>query len=103
MVVSGLAWYHRVLPLIDDLAAKPWWRKVIQRMPAFVRPAATSYGHVVAMDEDGTILLSLQDPRRNITPSRRGVLETDDYLYITSLMADVAGRMPKPASLLAPQ
>lgn len=102
---NGRYWFGLVsprLPIIDNLADKPWLRKVIQRMPAFVRPAATSYGHVVAMDENGKILLSLQNPEGTY-PVTTGVLETDDYLYITSLMANSAARMPKPASLLAPQ
>jgi len=88
------------LPIVDALADKPWLRKVVQRLPAFVRPAALHYGHVVAMDQHGTILLSLQDPS-GAYPVTTGVLETDDYLYISSLIADVAARMPKPASLTA--
>jgi len=87
------------LPIVDALADKPWLREVVQRLPAFVRPAALHYGHVVAIDETGNILLSLQDPS-GAYPVTTGVLETDDYLYISSLMADVAARMQKPASLV---
>lgn len=88
------------LPIVDALADKPWLRKVVQRMPAFVRPAAKFYGHVVAINGDGEVLVSLQDPS-GAYPVTTGVLETDDYLYISSLMAPVAARLKKDDKILA--
>ncbi|MCV6614743.1 MAG: SMP-30/gluconolactonase/LRE family protein [Cellvibrionaceae bacterium] len=95
---DGRFWFGLVsprLPLVDKLADKPWLRKMVQRLPAFIRPAAKKYGHVVAIDSDGKVLASLQDPA-GAYPLTTGVLETDQYLYVSSLMATVAARLPKP-------
>jgi len=100
---DGRFWFGLVsprLPIVDALADKPWLRKMVQRFPAFVRPAAKFYGHVVAINSDGEVQVSLQDPSGNY-PVTTGVLETDDYLYISSLMAPVAARAEKRDELLA--
>jgi len=81
-------------PLIDSLAEKPFVRKIIQRMPAFVRPKAEPYGHIIAIDGNGKILMDLQDPNTTY-PQNTGVRETKDFLYIGSLSASVLARMPK--------
>lgn len=100
---DGRFWLGLVSPrvhIVDALADKPWLRKIIQRFPAFLRPAAQPYGHVVAISADGEVQISMQDASGQY-PVTTGVLETDDYLYISSLMAPVAARMPKDDELLA--
>lgn len=100
---NGRFWFGLVSPrlaIVDATADKPWLRKVIQRLPTFLRPAAKRYGHVVAIDENGEVQVSLQDPSGKY-PVTTGVLETDEYLYISSLMAPVAARMPKNDDFLA--
>ena len=81
-------------PLIDKLSDKPFLRKVIQRMPAFVRPKAVAYGHIIAIDGEGKVLLDLQDPDSSY-PINTSVTETKDYLYIGSLVTPVLGRLKK--------
>ena len=81
-------------PLLDDLSAKPFMRKVIQRMPAFLRPQATAYGHIIAVNEAGLVVEDLQDPDGGY-PINTSVTETNDYLYIGSLVAPVLGRIEK--------
>jgi sugar lactone lactonase YvrE len=81
-------------PLIDKLAGKPFMRKVIQRMPAFMRPKAIAYGHIIAIDDKGKVLVDLQDPDGSY-PINTSVIETKDYLYIGSLVAPVLGRFKK--------
>lgn len=81
-------------PLVDKLSDKPFVRKVIQRMPAFVRPKPERYGHIIAIDGNGKVLQDLQDPNTNY-PQNSSVTETKDYLYIGSLSAPVIGRLPK--------
>lgn len=96
---DGRFWFGLASPrlkIVDALADKPWLRKVAQRLPQFLRPKAGHYSHVVAIDSDGNILASLQDPS-GAYPVTTGVLETDDYLYISSLTAATAARLPKPA------
>lgn len=80
--------------LLDDLSSKPFWRKVVQRLPAFVRPKATIYGHIVAIDGNGNVLESLQDPDTDY-PQLTGITEIDDYLYLGSLIAPQIGRISK--------
>ncbi len=63
-------------------------------MPKFVRPKATAYGHIIAIDGNGKVLMDLQDPR-TAYPQNTSVLETKDYLYVGSLVAPVLARLPK--------
>lgn len=81
-------------PLVDKLSESPFVRKMIQRMPSFVRPKAESYGHIIAIDGNGKILLDLQDPQTPY-PQNTAVTETKDFLYIGSLTAPVLARLPK--------
>jgi len=81
-------------PLVDKLSDKPFMRKVIQRMPAFMRPQAVGYGHIIAIDDQGKVLLDLQDPDGSY-PINTSVTEAKDYIYIGSLVAPVLGRLKK--------
>ena len=81
-------------PIIDKFAGNPFMRKVIQRMPAFLRPQAVAYGHIIAIDDQGNVLIDLQDPDGSY-PINTSVTETKDYLYIGSLVAPVLGRFKK--------
>ncbi|MDZ7698746.1 MAG: SMP-30/gluconolactonase/LRE family protein [Deltaproteobacteria bacterium] len=81
-------------PLIDKLSGKPFMRKVIQRMPAFLRPKAVPYGHIMAIDDTGKVVADLQDPDGEY-PLNTSVTETEDYLYIGSLVAPVLARLKK--------
>jgi len=94
---NGRYWVAFVSPrnqLMDDLSSKPFVRKIIQRMPAFLRPQATAYGHIIAIDETGLVVEDLQDTDGGY-PLNSSVTETKDYLYIGSLVAPVLGRIEK--------
>jgi sugar lactone lactonase YvrE len=82
------------IALLDKLAAKPWLRKVVQRLPSFVRPKAKFYGHILAISEDGEVLENLQDPAANY-PLTTGAYETDNGIYISSLVAPFLARINK--------
>lgn len=81
-------------PMLDYLSDKPFLRKVLQRMPAFARPKATAYGHILAIDDKGKVLEDLQDPEGTY-PVNTSVRETRQYLYIGSLAAPSLARIPK--------
>jgi sugar lactone lactonase YvrE len=81
-------------PLLDKLAGNPFIRKVIQRMPAFMRPQAVAYGHIIAIDDNGKVVVDLQDPDGNY-PINTSVTETKEHLYIGSLVTPVLGRIKK--------
>ena len=80
--------------LLDRLSDKPFARKVIQRLPEFLRPKAAPYSHVIAIAGDGTVLHDLQGSSTGL-PMTTGACETDDDLYITSLTAAAIGKVSK--------
>ena len=95
--LGGRYWIALVSPrnkLVDNLADKPFLRKMVQRMPAFLRPKAVPYGHIIAIDGNGKVLQDLQEPKGTY-PINTSVTETKDYLYIGSLVAPVLARLPK--------
>jgi len=95
--LNGRYWVALVSPrnqLVDRLAGQPFLRKVIQRMPAFLRPQAVAYGHIFAIDGTGKVLEDLQDPTGKY-PINTSVTETKDYLYIGSLVTPFVGRVHK--------
>lgn len=85
--LQGRFWMGFAAPrnaLLDRLSDKPWLRKVVQRLPAAVRPQAARASHVVAFDGDGEILMNMYDPRARF-PTLTGVLETRQALFLTTL------------------
>lgn len=94
---EGRYWVALISPrnaLVDNLSDKPFVRKMIQRLPAFVRPKALPYGHIIAIDGEGKVLKDLQDPDGTY-PLNTSVTETKNHLYIGSLITPVLGRLPK--------
>ena len=84
---DGRFWIGLVAPRdakLDGLSDKPFLRKVVQRLPAFLRPNAVPSSHVLAINGDGEVLHSLQDPAARY-PAMTGVCETDQRLYLTRL------------------
>jgi sugar lactone lactonase YvrE len=81
-------------PAADSLAERPFLRKVLLRLPRFLLPLGKSYGHVFAIDEDGRVTASLQDPSGGY-PEATGATETADRLYIHSLHAHGIGWLPR--------
>lgn len=79
---------------IDNLAGKPFLRKITMRLPKSLWPVPPAYGHVIAFDENGKVVADLQDPSGKY-PETTGVTETADRLYIQSLHAPVLGWLPK--------
>jgi hypothetical protein len=53
-------------------------------LPAFLRPKAVPSSHVIAINGDGDVLMSLQDPAAPY-PAMTGVCETEQRLYFTRL------------------
>jgi len=95
--LEGRFWVALISPrnkLVDDLSEKPFLRKMIQRMPKFIRPKATAYGHIIAIDGNGNVLKNLQDPQTGY-PQNTGVKETKEFLYIGSLVSPVVARLAK--------
>lgn len=86
-------------PVIDNMATKPFLRKLTVRLPRALWPVPKAYGHIIAFDESGRIVADLQDPS-GAYPETSGVTETADRLYIQSLHAPTLGWLPKAAAEL---
>ncbi len=80
--------------LVDRLADKPFLRKIVQRLPAAVRPKAEPFSHVIAIDRDGNVLMNMHDPSARF-PTLTGVLETRDALILTTLFGNKLPRIAK--------
>ncbi len=80
------------LPILDNLADKPMLRKMLARLPKLFWPEVKYYSHVFAIDEDGKVLASLQDPAGRYHTTT-GALEVDNWLYISSLHEDELARV----------
>ncbi len=95
--LNGRYWVALVSPRstdLDNMSGNPFARKIVQRMPAFMRPKAIPYGHVIALDENGKVVQNLQDPDAGY-PIITSVTEREDYLYLGSLVTPVMGRLAK--------
>lgn len=87
---NGRFWLGLAAPrnrLLDQLSGQPFIRKIVQRLPAFVRPKATPSSHVIAFNGDGQILMNLQDTEARF-PTLTGALETNRTLYLTTLFGN---------------
>lgn len=85
--LDGRFWIGLVAPRdarLDGLSDKPFLRKVVQRLPAFLRPSAVPSSHVIAIGGDGEVRLSLQDPAARY-PAMTGGCETGQRVYLTRL------------------
>jgi sugar lactone lactonase YvrE len=80
-------------PAIDAMSGRPWLRALTLRLPRVLWPVPPVYGHVLAFDEDGRVLLDLQDPAGRL-PETSGATEHDGNLYVQSLHAPALGRLP---------
>ena len=94
---NGRYWIGLVAPrndFLDYAADKPALRRIVQRLPASLRPKAVPSSHVIAISGDGKVLMDLQDPAARI-PALTGVFETRDALYLSSLFGHAIGRLAK--------
>ena len=90
---EGRIWLGLAKPrnaTVDELAGKPFLRKLTLRLPRALWPIPPEYGHVLAFSEDGRIVADLQDPK-GAYPETTGVTETPERLYIQSLHAKTLG------------
>ncbi|HSQ68565.1 MAG TPA: SMP-30/gluconolactonase/LRE family protein [Steroidobacteraceae bacterium] len=76
--------------VIDRAADKPWLRRIMLRLPKSLWPVPPSYGHVLAFDEDGKVLLDLQDPEGKV-PETSGATAHGGRLYVQSLHGQALG------------
>lgn len=94
---QGRFWLGLAAPrnhLLDEISDRPSVRKIVQRLPAFLRPKAVPSSHVIAFNSDGEILMNLHDADARF-PTLTGVLETNGTLYLTTLFGKQLPRLDK--------
>lgn len=77
--------------VVDDNAGRPFVREVIQRLPDLLKPAPTRYPYVMAIDGDGRVLATLQDPLGRSYGLVTSVEEHRGRLFLGSLTEPAAG------------
>jgi sugar lactone lactonase YvrE len=79
---------------IDNMAGKPWLRRLTLRLPRALWPIPKPYGHVIAFTDEGKVVADLQDPA-GAYPETTAITETADRLYVQSLHAHGLGWLPR--------
>ena len=95
--LNGRFWIGLVAPrsvILDNYSGKPFMRKMMQRMPAALRPQAVPSTHLIAIDGNGEVLMNLQDSNAGF-PAITGALETERSLYLTTLFGNRIARVNK--------
>lgn len=82
--------------IIDNLAPKPFLRKMIMRLPESMQPAPEHYGFVLGIDGEGNVLHNLQDPSSESFSPITSVEEYGGFLYLGSLTYSGFARVPAP-------
>lgn len=76
--------------LLDAMLPHPWLRRVVLRLPSFLRPAVQQYGFVLAINGEGKVVENLQDPDGNYAPITN-VREHEGKLFFGSIEAHGIG------------
>ncbi len=80
-------------PVMDRLHPHPWLKKQLSKLPRSLWPKPQPYGMVLAVDESGRIVRSLQDPTGQRVPQVTSAEEVDGFLYLGNLNRDWIGRL----------
>ena len=82
--------------IIDNMADKPFIRKMIMRLPESLQPAPERYGFIIGIDGEGSVIYNLQDPNPDSFSPITSVEEHDGFLYLASLTYKGFGRIKAP-------
>ena len=94
---AGKFWIGLVAPrnaLLDNMSGMPWMRRLVQRLPAAVRPKAVPSSHVFAINGNGEVLMNLQDTSARL-PALTGVYESRNAIWLSSLFGTNTARLDK--------
>lgn len=89
------------LPVLDKLAGWPQLRRLLARLPAQLKPAAVHYSHLFAIDANGVVVQSLQDPAggyHTVTGGLEVTAGSNRWLYLTSLHESSLARLALPVA-----
>lgn len=90
---DGIFWLAMISPrnpMIDKLAASPFLRKAIVRLPTWAQPAPATHAGVLGIDAMGEVRYNFQDPAGKFSQIS-SVQEWNGHLYLGSLARDGVG------------
>ncbi|MEO1171510.1 MAG: SMP-30/gluconolactonase/LRE family protein, partial [Myxococcota bacterium] len=88
--------------LLDRLAPSPFLRRVVHRLPEFLKPKPEHTSRVLGIDAQGQVVVDLFDPRGTKIALVTSVQERNERLYFGSLSDDAFAFMPSPAGTPTP-
>lgn len=97
---NGIYWIAlatRRNDLLDGLMPLPFARRMLMRLPGFLRPAAAHYGFILGVDSDAHIVRNFQSPSGAYAPITN-VVEHQGTLFLGSIEEDAVGIFPLPAA-----
>jgi len=80
----------------DSLHPRRWLKSVLAKLPNFMWPRPEPIGFVLALDEDGNIVESLQDPGGEVINEVTSIHEDSGVLYLGTLRGDRIGKYTLP-------
>ena len=81
---------------VDILHPYPFLKSQMSKLPKALWPKPLPYGIVLALNEQGEMMQSLQDPTGMYLKEITSAQEYDGYLYLGSLHNDRIGRYKLP-------
>ena len=96
---NGIFWLAFAAPrdeLFDSISAKPFIRKMVQRLPMWLQPKPKRHPFILGLSDTGQVLHNLQDASGATFSMTTSVQEHDDWLYVGSLVEKAWGRYPVP-------
>jgi sugar lactone lactonase YvrE len=88
-------WLALVTPrqaLVDRMLPHPFVRKIVFRLPDFLRPGPERYSFVLGLDSNGRVVDNLQNGSRDCYSQIANVVERNGTLYFGSIGEDTVGR-----------
>ena len=92
---NGKFWLALVTPrqaLVDRMLPYPFVRKIVFRLPAFLRPGPERYSFVLGLDSNGHVVDNLQNGSPDCYSQIANVVERNGTLYFGSIGEDTLGR-----------
>jgi|TARA_Y100000310_G_scaffold88474_1_gene85447 sugar lactone lactonase YvrE len=92
---KGNFWLAIVSPrnrTVDEVYhPRVWIKKLLMRLPDWLRPGAEAYGFVLKLNHNGEIVESLHDPSGKTFSNVSNVIEKEGKLYLASLYGNAIG------------
>jgi len=81
---------------LDGMAEKPYMRKLVARLPAFMQPEEAEVAFVLGIDDSGAVVHNLQDMKGTRFSMVTSVQEHEGTLYLGSLKQPAFATFPVP-------